>query len=505
MLTRGSNNKKRELQVKGASVIEIEYSPEYERRHLRHDDPPQPRRKRNRSSKKRKRMYQRQQQQDQQEPPTKKKNTKYPSYNLPYPKINKEAADQLKKNKTAQYNNNGQTTYKPYQIKMREQNVKSSVVVNKEIGYPMLLTKWIVSNSNGLVDESSIPSHIGIENHMIHSITYTKEMMLTDKEEDTFIKCKLLLKQSRYHKELCSKLSGSAILEDSNMSYVRYLPNGKFDLVVLRNVNDDSTTTVQWPIELQYHKDTSRLYAKTCNAAPYVTYHDAVRMMKDEDVLGGYGVRGAKSIDKICTKTAGSAENAIIHWTNKDGKKVKRAISGAIDFNDMSHTQTEKQIERSSVIHRNYTLFKLICPAFFNNYELSEDISTELQDELDTTKHKRSATNLADNENRPTLLVHTDPRCGYPTAVCGPTTYEVHQDSWIHKCGGGELILLNGWHYIDYSPNDLVLISPDTLHGVSTLSCPNGMNQSLSRYSHTMTCKFKRGRECNLDLTSYKK
>jgi len=75
MLTRGSNNKKRKLihpkQVKGASVIEIEYSPEYERRHLRHDDPPQPRRKRNRSSKKRKRMYQQQQQQDRQEPPTK--------------------------------------------------------------------------------------------------------------------------------------------------------------------------------------------------------------------------------------------------------------------------------------------------------------------------------------------------------------------------------------------------------------------------------------------------
>ena len=200
------SNKKRKYihpkQGKGASVIEIEYSPEYERKRLRTGNPPQPCHKRKgRSSKKRKRMYQQQQNQqnkDHQEPPTKiQKNTKYPSYNLPYPKINKEVADQLKKNKTAQYNNNGQTTYKPYQIRMREQNVKSSVVVNKEIGYPMLLTEWIVSNSNGLVDKSSIPSHVGIENHMIHSITYTKEMMLTDEEEDTFIKCKLLLKQSQ--------------------------------------------------------------------------------------------------------------------------------------------------------------------------------------------------------------------------------------------------------------------------------------------------------------------
>ena len=403
---------------------------------------------------------------------------------------------------------NGQAVYRQYQYSLVNHiNIESSILINEEEGFPMSLKKFAISKSNGLITESSIPSNIDIDKHILHSITYKEEMMLTDEQQDTFSVCKLLLKQCSHHKQLCSKLSGAAILGSSDKSYVVYDPNGKFRMLMIRGVNNDSSTIAQWPNEHQYHIDNSDGHAKGCSASGLNNPNKVRWSVKQYKILKHSGVKGAASIDKVCPPAVGTANGCNWVYTNKDGKVISsQGFSGWIDFHGMSYHQTDLQIKRCSALERNYKLWRILCPAFFHNYELSSDISKDLQDALYIREYKRAGTNFIDNGTRPTLLVHTDPKSGYPTGVAGPSIYEVHHGKWRKRCGGGQLILLNGWHFANYTPQDLVLISPDTLHGVATMSDLSAKNIKLHRYSHTMTCNYKRGtKKCKLDLTSYKK
>ena len=415
------------------------------------------------------------------------------------PPIAKDVVEDLKKSipKYKQSATNAKEELLQYQERLKwcaENDIKPTV--NTEPGFPMPLIDFC--NTPGFtLDSCKLPYDIDLS-LVVNSITWPTSMLLSDELIQIISDSKVKLTQTNQHKRLCKALSGPALLKGyKSQHYIRFLDDGSWDLIVLKDLHPTEQSVAEWPVYKEYHLLHSKGLAKGCNASDIPSVEWMRYVLKNARILKGFGVMNATKILKIAPAKVGSANAPRMYYINAQGKEISWQFSQWIDYHPMSVAESKKQFYQSDLLQRARSYWLALAGASFANEGISPKHYDMLMCMACNDQFMISGTNFQDNGNSKPRLVHTDPYSAFLTICQGSTVFKVNErGEWVKQCNGGELVMVNGYHFVDYSPTDMTFIKPSSLHGVATLSSFTGDNASLMRYSHTMSCKYNRGIKC---------
>ena len=369
--------------------------------------------------------------------------------------------------------------------------------INSVPKFPMSLTAFATSEYGAgyFGDSSSLPcAGHNPESIILNSISYPPELLPSPELLDVLTNDKVQIKQSPLHKELCDILSGSALLEnEESKHYVRFLPDGSWDLVVFRDIHPLYDTITQWPKLLDYHRDNSKGHAKGCSSSELPTVEGMNWALKNYNVLEGFGVKNAQKIVAVHPNKIGSANQPRMYYNNKHGELKSFTFTQWIDYHQMTPTQALKQFCDNSILQTARVFWLSLCPASFVDFGIKREHFDDLMSAAYSPKQFHFGTNYQDNKMSKPPLLHQDSTSCYLTVVQGSSVCKIIDGVWEKACNGGQLVLANGYHHVDYGPQDIAFVKASSVHGVATLSSFTGDNESLTRYSHTMTCKYLRG------------
>ena len=413
------------------------------------------------------------------------------------PNIHKDVTVDLAKSTDAfkAEHNAGNTAFYQY-LSLLNKQIQQGITptIDSEPFFPMKLSEFISRYSDRYSINDMPPNNVST-NIIIHSITYPDSLLMTEDQYNIISGSKVTITQSKIHKKLVSKLSGSALLKNhQHQSYVRFV-SGSWDAILIRDIHQDEETTIQWPLAMNYHINHSKGLAKGCNASGIPTVEDMNWALKQHFILEHFGVKNAMEIIKVAPARVGSTNSTRMYYKNRQGKLIDWAFSQWINYHTMTLPQARKQLFGNTILSTARSLWLMLCPVSFCAHGIKPIHFDELMNAAVSEQYIQFGSNLQDNGISKPRLIHHDPYSCYPTIVQGPTVYKVLDGKWKKQCNGGELIMVNGYHHLDYKPNDITFVKPQAIHAVSTLSSFNGGNLDLVRFSHTQSCTFLRGKK----------
>ena len=252
----------------------------------------------------------------------------------------------------------------------------------------------------------------------------------------------------------------------------------------------------QFNLFRDFYEGKNTLYTRGCRAATYPVVDDIMRCLKSMESrnAGGFQQSNIKQLyDLRVTRTG---RNVMLYYKNKKGKKIKWAFTSNLD---------RKPFPRGDFVESPFNPLLEFLEKIFGNigrFWLKRHGCKEnkIGREMQGAMSKLRVTGGLIGQYKNKLGIHTDPSSMLPTLVCGPTVYSWNDETkdWSQRvCDGGRLVLVDGSIYLEYLPQDVIILNGNVLHTITELTQKKGgelVKGGYTRFSVQLYSAFNRGK-----------
>mmetsp|Transcript_6036 Transcript_6036/g.10171 ORF Transcript_6036/g.10171 Transcript_6036/m.10171 type:complete len:498 (-) Transcript_6036:110-1603(-) len=342
--------------------------------------------------------------------------------------------------------------------------LRSSVLVNGKLSFRVHSTE----ETTVLVEELKLHEMLGDRQMIAATITVPdneriglengeRVMKLTISQKDEDVKTTLNKRNPRRIDGL--KDADIVIIEDER---------GEVMAIILKEIIPLELTK-QFNFFHDFYAGEKTLYTRGCRAATYPDAHDILRCLKSKDArdCGGFKQSNVKQI--IGLKVTQTGRNVMIHYKNKKGKQIKWAFTSNLD---------RKAFPRSDFFESPFNPLIEFLESIFDNisqFWLKKHGCDEskIDGVMKKVMSKLKVTGGLIRQHINKLGIHTDPSNKLPTLICGPTVYLWNDDTkdWTQRvCDGGRLVMVDGAIYLEYLPQDVIILNGNILHTITELT-----------------------------------
>ena len=233
--------------------------------------------------------------------------------------------------------------------------------------------------------------------------------------------------------------------------------------------------TQQYEKFLEYYNSKNTNYTSGCKATVWPAYD--------------FG-KNVKSIDNVRVVKGG--KNVKVKYINRQGRKIEYPFSPNLDRKAF-HISKLNGVECQNLLQFMEDLYESITEYWVRNNGCPEE---EVEEVLEEVKEGLQLCGNKLNQTTSRMGVHSDPSLPFPSGIFGPTTHTLNEEGtkWERQCGGGELLLVDGFIPMRYDPQDVVFIDGNLLHGVTNLSKKEVNRFSMQIYTDYLRNTNKHGK-----------
>mmetsp|Transcript_32659 Transcript_32659/g.66624 ORF Transcript_32659/g.66624 Transcript_32659/m.66624 type:complete len:486 (-) Transcript_32659:48-1505(-) len=245
----------------------------------------------------------------------------------------------------------------------------------------------------------------------------------------------------------------------------------------------------------QYYDGVNTLYTKGCRAATYPDTDDILRCLKDQmsKDAGGFKQSNVKMITGLRVTSTG--RNVMLEYRNKKkGKKIEWAFTSNLDRKAFDRTQfNETPVD--PLLQFMEKLYENVSRYWIHKFGCDEN---KIKDEMARAMNQLQVSGGLIKQYSDKMGIHSDPSSWFPSCIFGPTIYkwDVNTGRWGDRiCDGGRLVLVDGCIFLEYLPQDVIVLNGNLLHGVTRLQQKKQGTQlkgGYSRFSIQMYTNYNR-------------